>query len=377
MKNEALMPAAVIPATGKHLNRNRTFQGIPGIAASNSGRLFAVWYSGGKTECRENFVIVSISDDNGENWSDAVWVVDHPAETIRAFDANIWAAPDGKIYLFWTQCHSEISADGKTHSIFDGTSGVWFSALANPDASTEIWNWSSPRRIADGIMMNKPVVLADGTWALPISVWNLPGVKRGKDGAKIYLSTDQGKTFFEQGKTKIPRRDANFDEHSIVEYPDGSLKMFIRRARFGNLESVSTDGGKTWSKPFLSSIGGPCSRLWISRLKSGRLILVNNDCGPKKRGIPLQRVKMTAWLSDDDGKNWYGGLVLDGREMVSYPDGQQTADGSIWIIHDWGRYAGGEIIASHVTEEDIAAGKLISPESKLNIIISRTRPVEK
>ena len=86
---------------------------------------------------------------------------------------------------------------------------------------------------------------------------------------------------------------------------------------------------------------------------------------------------MTAWLSDDDGKNWYGGLVLDGREMVSYPDGQQTADGSIWIIHDWGRYAGGEIIASHVTEEDIAAGKLISPESKLNIIISRTRPVEK
>ena len=84
---------------------------------------------------------------------------------------------------------------------------------------------------------------------------------------------------------------------------------------------------------------------------------------------------MTAWLSDDDGANRYGGLVLDEREMVSYPDGQQAADGSIWGILDWGRYVGGEIIASHITEEDIAAGKLVSPASKLHIFVSKTRPV--
>ena len=90
----------------------------------------------------------------------------------------------------------------------------------------------------------------------------------------------------------------------------------------------------------------------------------------------MKREKMTAWLSDDDGKNWYGGLVLDAREKVSYPDGQQVADGSIWIIHDQGRYDGGEIIASHITEADIAAGKLVSPNSKLHILVSRTRPVD-
>ena len=374
MKNSALIPAAIIPAAEKHLSCNRTFQGIPGIAVSHGGRLFAVWYSGGKTECRENFVIVSISDDHGSTWSDAVWVVDHPAETIRAFDANIWSAPDGQIYLFWTQCHSEVSADGKSHSIFDGSSGVWFSALSNPEDIVANWQWSSPRRIADGIMMNKPVVLNNGAWAFPISVWNLPGVKRGKDGAKMYLSCDQGKNFFEQGKAKIPRRVASFDEHSIVEAANGSLKMFIRRNLFGNLESISDDGGKTWSKPVMSPINGPSSRLWISRLKSGKLILVNNDCGTKKRR-GMKRKNMTAWLSDDDGKNWYGGLVLDDREMVSYPDGQQVADGSIWIIHDQGRYTGGEIIASRITEEDIAAGKLVSPNSKLHILVSRTRPV--
>ncbi|MBQ8755168.1 MAG: exo-alpha-sialidase [Lentisphaeria bacterium] len=375
MKSESLTPAVIIPAAEKHLNSQRSFQGIPGIAVSDGGRLFAVWYSGGPTECRENFVIISISDDNGSTWSDAVWVVDHPNETIRAFDANIWAAPDGKIRLFWTQCYSAVSADGKSHSIFDGKSGVWISEPGNPDAPVKQWQWTQPRRIADGIMMNKPTVLTDGTWALPVSVWNLPGVKRGMDGAKMYLSTDQGKTFFEQGKAKIPRRDATFDEHSIVELADGTLKMVIRRNRFGNLESSSVDGGRTWSKTKLSAIHGPCSRLWISRLKSGRLILVNNDCLPLRRS-GLKRERMTAWLSDDDGKNWYGGLLLDGRENVSYPDGQQAADGSIWVIHDWGRYIGGEIIASHITEEDIAAGKLVSPQSKLNIPVSRTRPVE-
>lgn len=375
MKSNLLIPAAVIPAEEQHLSHNRTFQGIPGIAVSNGGRLFAVWYSGGKTEWRENFVIVSISDDHGSTWSDAVWVVDHPDETLRVFDANIWAAPDGKIYLFWAQCDPEISTDGTNRTIFDRTSSVCFSVLSNPESAVKNWQWSSPRRIADGIMMNKPVVLANGTWAFPIYVRNLPEIERVRKGAKIYFSCDQGQTFFEQGRTKIPRRVATCDEHSIVEFADGSLKMIIRRKLFGNLESISNDGGKTWSKPVMSQINGPDSRLWISRLKSGKLILVNNDCGNKKRS-GMKREKMTAWLSDDDGKNWYGGLVLDAREKVSYPDGQQVADGSIWIIHDQGRYDGGEIIASHITEADIAAGKLVSPNSKLHILVSRTRPVD-
>ena len=36
------------------------------------------------------------------------------------------------------------------------------------------------------------------------------------------------------------------------------------------------------------------------------------------------RVQLSAWLSDDDGKTWQGGLVLDERKGISYPDGFQA-----------------------------------------------------
>ena len=46
-----------VPVTkpGKHsAEEKRTHQGIPGIERLDSGRIFAVWYAGGKSECREN-----------------------------------------------------------------------------------------------------------------------------------------------------------------------------------------------------------------------------------------------------------------------------------------------------------------------------------
>ena len=39
----------------------------------------------------------------------------------------------------------------------------------------------------------------------------------------------------------------------------------------------------------------------------------------------------------DDGRTWGGGLVLDERKSVSYPDGQQQADGLIRLIYDYDR----------------------------------------
>ena len=43
-------------------------------------------------------------------------------------------------------------------------------------------------------------------------------------------------------------------------------------------------------------------------------------------GDPGLRRHLTAFISTDDGRTWGGGLMLDERRGVSYPDGQQTAD---------------------------------------------------
>ena len=53
-----------------------------------------------------------------------------------------------------------------------------------------------------------------------------------------------------------------------------------------------------------------------------------------------------------------GGLLLDERSGVSYPDGQQTADGLIRIIYDYSRTGSRHILMATFREEDVAAGKL-------------------
>ncbi|MBQ2336531.1 MAG: exo-alpha-sialidase, partial [Victivallales bacterium] len=104
-------------------------------------------------------------------------------------------------------------------------------------------------------------------------------------------------------------------------------------------------------------------------LQSGNLLLVNNDSDTK-------RAKMTAWLSKDDGRTWPYALTLDPVDHdVAYPDGKQAPDGSIYIIHDFARREGGFVFMHHVTEDDIVAGKLVTPTSWLHRLVGKSKPV--
>ena len=102
--------------------------------------------------------------------------------------------------------------------------------------------------------------------------------------------------------------------------------------------------------------------------RSGRLLLVKHgDQIDAHQG----RVQLSAWLSEDDGQTWQGGLILDERKGISYPDGFQAPDGKIYISYDRNRSTDGEILLAKFTEQDILAGKLVHPKSKLKLLISR------
>ena len=93
-----------------------------------------------------------------------------------------------------------------------------------------------------------------------------------------------------------------------------------------------------------------------------------------------KRSHMTAFVSDDDGATWKGGLLLDERES-SYPDGIQAEDGTLFIIYDHQRYtlnrAGesgvGSVQMAVFREDDIRAGKPVSDEARLKINVTRLR----
>lgn len=344
--------------------KNRKFQGIPSIEHTSSGRLYVAMYGGMTCEESGNFVIVHYSDVKNPVLTEPYLVIEAPTPLCRTFDPCLWMDPGGRLWLFYTQSFTYI----------DGRLGVWASVCENPDA--EIPVFSIPRRIANGVMMNKPTVLSSGEWLLCCTIWcdELSGFNDLPEErfSNVYCSSDQGKTFRRIGHSAYPHRST--DEHMIVEKQDGRLWMLIR-GKYGLGQSFSQDKGFTWYDTGDSGIANPCSRFHIRRLSSGRLLLINHHHfhgqDPDNIIVGFGRNHLTALLSDDDGKTWAHTLELDPRDDISYPDMTESADGRMYIVYDRCRYAGGEILLASITEEDILAEKLVSDGSFLQKVISK------
>ncbi len=89
----------------------------------------------------------------------------------------------------------------------------------------------------------------------------------------------------------------------------------------------------------------------------------------------IDRNYFSTKLSDDDETS-NERLVINGREKVTYPDGCQGSDGTIYVTYDHNR-GPGEITMARFTEEDILARKIISPQSKLKMVMVRPLKVNK
>lgn len=344
-------PQHLGPPRTEHAVTNRAFSGIPSMAVAPKGRLWATWYAGVTPgEDLNNYVALTTSGDDGATWTEVLTVDPDAGGPVRSFDPELWVAPDGRLYFFWAQMEK-----GRR----DAELGVWFIETTEPDAAQP--KWSQPRRIADGVMMCKPLVLSSGEWVLPISKW-----KEHDGSAQLFVSTDAGKTWTRRGGCNVPKDVRQFDEHMFIERRDGSLWLLVRTT-YGIGESVSTDGGKTWPELKPSGILHTPSRFFIRRLASGNLLLVKH--GPLESRT--SRSHLTAYLSNDDGKTWAGGLMLDERLGVSYPDGQQTPDGRIRIIYDYNRVTDRNILMAAFREEDVAAGKDVSGAVKLRQLVSK------
>jgi predicted neuraminidase len=362
----ALSPPQVIVNPGSEYGGDtRPFQGIPGIERAANGRLWATWYGGGVTECRENYAMLATSEDDGATWSDVKVVVDVPG-LVRVFDPCLWHDPDGRLWFFWAQ----------GYTWWDGRAGVW--AITTTESGQENPTWSEPRRLCDGIMMNKPTVMKNGDWLLPVSIWSnetkTTEPKYTHDtsattGSHVYASSDRGATWVKRGTTSIEGRSC--DEHMLVEKKDGTLWELVRTT-YGIGEAFSDDGGMTWrdAGPAKTVTHIPAARFFIRRLASGKLLFVRHDSPDMKK-----RTHLTAFLSDDDGQTWTGGLVLDEREC-SYPDGVQAPDGTIYIVYDHERKGAKQILMATFTEADVVAGKAVSDKARFRIVVNQATGTE-
>lgn len=329
----------------------RMFQGIPALERAAGGRLWAAWYGGGVWEDKHNYIILETSGDDGRTWERALVLDPDRDGPVRAFDPCLWHDPEGRLWLFWAQ-----REEGRT---------PYTLAIHTTDSERIKAAWTQPRVISEGIMMNKPIVDRAGRWLLPMALWRTDG------SARVFASTDRGVTFAQIGAANIPKKeDRDCDEPMLVQRQDGALWLLVR-TRYGIGESISTDGGKTWPNIVPTAIPHPVTRFFIRRLSSGNLLLVRHD-PPEAAKV---RSHLKAFVSEDDGHTWKGGLLLDDRLSVSYPDGVQAANGLIYVIYDRERQRDKEILLATFREEDARQGKMVSPDGRTRVRVNQAAGV--
>ncbi|MBQ4110528.1 MAG: exo-alpha-sialidase [Clostridia bacterium] len=365
----------------EYSEKKRKWQGVPSIEKTGK-RLWATWFSGGKMEpSMKNYAIVAYSDDDGKTWTEPAFVIDGKKEyKYRIMDPELCLDNRGRLWLYW--CKDIYSEEAKeTDYTSEGRDITefyfvhleqWGMYCENPEADEPVW--SEPQFMCKGFAKNKMEILDNGRWLF--SLYD----SKGDDTFCINfaVSDDEGKTFSET--EKIVKAEKGFCEPMTVKLNDGTLWCLIRTYTGYLYESFSKDNGKSWTTPEKSDIPNPSTRFYIGRLKSGELMLINT---PSDKFF--DRNKLVVSLSEDEGKTWKYDFLIDDRQLVSYPDAALDDDGNVYIIYDCqrdNRYmidendpmksnSAKEILYAKITVEDIKAGKLVSPDSRLKQIISK------
>ena len=168
-----------------------TFALNNGLAITPKGRLWASWISGGDS-C-QSFTAASYSDDGGDTWSDTALVIDGHGAAPRSDNicgrtniiGTFWLDPDGRFRLYTDQSLFH----------FDGRAGIWESVCDDPDVP--VTRWSKPVRIGHGHVLNKPIVLKNGHWAMSgylNGAWG--GLTASRSGAFATLDAERGATCY-------------------------------------------------------------------------------------------------------------------------------------------------------------------------------------
>lgn len=336
----------------KYMLSTRKFQGIPSIGKDRLGNLYVGWIasSGCAGECDDNYLTISVSSDNGTTWNhDKLILSVNPEDSTRMKETNFFNDKEGNLYMYWGK---HVKKKGVKEWII-----TWYSKIdLSVDGSTI--NYTPPRRIVEGIMLNKLIYSSNSDEVLfPVARWyegdpvlHQPFIYKANFGTKNLVN------FQKVGAIPVPASISGIHEHMIVQLKDNTYLGMVR-TKDGIYFSKSSDGN-TWldAKKYNTVGATPYSRFYLGKLNSGRIILIFNNAG--------DRSKLTLCLFEDDGTTFLNKIVIDNYKIlkhtvdgdyhgVSYPDMIETSPGVLNIVYDRLRAPEGSIILVKILEEDI------------------------
>ena len=325
--------------------------GWPTLARMDDGTLVAV-ASGLRNEhvCPFGRNVFCTSEDDGRTWTAIRVVNDSPLDDR---DTGVVCLGGDKLLLSWFTTDNRARADSAKPEVAD----LWQTAFARIN-DDNIARWSGAWICTSDD--------AGESWKAPVKVvLTAPhGPIRLRSGALLYFgkafgrdmndfttgageiaamtSTDDGQTWERLGEVPILEgtEPGNYHEPHVAELADGKLVGLIRSGtstsegqddimgalKFSMFQSVSTDGGRTWSKAEpLGFHGSPPHMLVHS---SGVLI-----CAYSYRQEPYGERVM---ISRDRGDSWDHDYILrdDGPDRdLGYPSSVELADGSLLTMY--------------------------------------------
>lgn len=327
------------------------YHGWPTVARRKNGELWVVW-SGGREEhvCPFGQVVSMCSRDDGASWTRARVLHDSPMDDR---DSGVLETAKGTL-LVSTFTSLAYEPYLEKESKFAALTEKGWSTEMMPAGEYEMWkatrDFLTPEQRQAGL--GEWILRStDGgiSWSAPIpSVVNSPhGPIQLQDGRLLYAgkqlwtgekkigvaeSKDDGLTW--QWLAELPTRAGDvpvkgYHELHAVEATDGTLIIQIRNHNDANkgetLQTISKDGGKTWSEPKTTGVYGLPSHLL--RLRDGRLMMTY---GHRRKPYGNQ-----ARLSSDNGQTWGEALIISGDGKggdLGYPSTVELADGSFLSV---------------------------------------------
>ena len=319
--------------------------GWPTVCRRRNGELLAV-FSGDRDchVCPFGKVQMVRSQDDGETWSGPETIVD---DALDDRDAGIIELDNGDLLLFyfnsicfaidtWNRSHEKFLRHyRKIPSSLVRKELGYFSRRSTDGGRT----WEPPVRM----YVSAPhggIQLRDGRVMTIGRHWNSEGNVPLEDLARsasiheiaVEVSDDRGRSWSVLSKITPPPefKIKHMHEPHLIELSDGTILMHCNYLDGDRhlLQSVSKDGGRTWSKIEKTVLDGYPSHL--THLADGRILCVYCCRKPGREG-------QYAAVSANGGKTWDAvPEILLSRALCSdigYPSTVQLPDGSLLTVY--------------------------------------------
>lgn len=313
--------AAASPCTPRI---GHAFATTGGSALLRDGRVL-IGYSGGRgsphaIEPGESTIYQRVSADRGVTWSEERAVVNHPE--CKAVNPTYLRGSGGTLWMFYLGFYKSAWKDGNP----DWTqtrSDVW---CARSDDDGE--SWRDRRMVFRGYSgaTNGGIETRAGSLVFPFS-YDVDDP--GRLVSACLVSADRGRSWELGERLDLGGNGdhAGAMEPAVVELGDGRIWMLIRTTMGSFWQAWSGDDGRSWTGLGPSAIESPSAPCYVTRLESGRLLLVwNNTMATTRR-----RDTLSAALSDDDGATWTKPLACAKASQLSYPYALEVAPGEILV----------------------------------------------